>query len=360
MASMRIVKHTLPGEGGACSWFDRLNEFEKAETVRQVEFKRNVLQEPNDGTWSKRPGYTYPHIMPDLDLGRVLYGPIARAVQDYCGRNDIAVHTEALNLRSSQICCFNFLFPLRMDLVLAARALGALLPGVTEVFGIEFEYDGGSGATDWLGEARTGKRGQNRTSIDAVIWWKSRLGSFLTLVEWKYTERSFGTCGGYVSNGNSNKSACTDLSCRDYLAQPRYCYLDSKHRRYWSLLDKAGVDLSNIEHTTGCPFRGPFYQLLRQHLLAAYLRICRPVPDMSDVDDVYVAAVHFSGNEALAAPYVLGDTCFDNIITAWNSLLVSVPPMRSVQVDDLAAELRQQAGSQYRDLLVYLSNRYGL
>jgi len=41
MTQPSTVPHVLPGEaGGDTSWFQRLNDFEKQETLRQVAYKR--------------------------------------------------------------------------------------------------------------------------------------------------------------------------------------------------------------------------------------------------------------------------------------------------------------------------------
>ena len=203
--------HALPGEGEECEWFYRLNPFERQETLRQVAFKRRHWPDIPDGAWSKRPSYTYPHILPEGEIRKGFFPPIAKDVLDYCNSSDIAVHTEALNLRSSQVCCFNVMFPLRQDVGLAKLALADVLPGVRAVTAIEFEYTGPAEATTWLGEPAGGQRGQNRTSIDVAIWWESDTGRYLTLCEWKYTERAYGTCGGYASKGNRDKERCRHL-----------------------------------------------------------------------------------------------------------------------------------------------------
>jgi hypothetical protein len=84
------------------------------------------------------------------------------------------------------------------------------------------------GTTEWLGEPPGGKRGQNRTSADAAIWWGDTEGcSRLTLVGWKYTERQFGTCGGFTSRGNDQKATCTQWRREDLDAR-RDCYLERR------------------------------------------------------------------------------------------------------------------------------------
>lgn len=352
-----MKRHTLPDEGGECGWFDHLNPFEQQETLRQVDFKRRHWPDLPDGAWAKRPDHTYPHILPDGELEKNFYPPIAEAVLDYCRSSDIAVHTEALNLRSSQVCCFNVIFPLRQNLQLASLALADVLPDAEEVTAIEFEFTGPEEATAWLGEPASGQRGQNRTSIDAAVWWRSGTESFLTLCEWKYTERAYGTCGGYASRGNRAPGQCRQLDVvRDDPAASCYLTHGRHTRRYWDHLELAGVKLSALSHMQGCPFMGPFYQLMRQHLLAAYLR-----HHDESLNEVFVVSLGFRGNMSLRAVpdglRGLGPTVED----AWNACLNGVPPLRHVNVESIVARLRASASpSQERSWLDYLAERYGV
>jgi len=355
---MEALRHSLPGDGGDSRWLERLNAFERRETVRQVRFKRKQWPSLPDGCWSKRPGYYYPHILPEGHLEKAFYPPVAKEVLGYCKANEIAVHTEALNLRSSQVCCFNVMFPLRQDLELAASALSPLLPDVSRVSAIEFEYTGPNEATEWLGEPPSWKRGQNRTSIDVAVWWEDGQGSkLLTLCEWKYTERCFGSCGGYESKGNTRKHLCRDLDLsRDDPEQ--LCYLTrissrARLRRYWEHLHDAGISLKALSSSKGCPFMGAFYQLMRQCLLAAYLR------RLEDVDEVFVASIGFKGNAPLHQVSQSQRRLGSTTLRAWNTCLAGVPPIRHVEVEDIVGKLRE---SPVCDTvwLTHLEERYGL
>ncbi len=353
-----MIHHNLPGEGSTTEWFARLNKFEQQETRRQVKFKRQQWPGIEDGPHSKYPDHTYPHILPADELGKAFYPPIAQAVSDYCHEGDIAIHSESLNLRSSQVCCFNVMFPLRQDLALAAVALGPALPGVRTVSHIEFEYTGPAGTTAWLGEPSQGRRGQNRTSIDVAIWWEDGQRRYLTLGEWKYTERNYGTCGGYASKGNKNAGHCRAAS---YPICCQNCYLTNtrNHRRYWEHLAEAGIDPGQLAQVRGCPFRGPFYQLWRQYLLAAYRRQTQP-PDEPQADEVNVLLLGFRGNASLTQRPpelgVLGAT----VIEAWNTILGGVPPLRHVAVEDMIDVVRRDGWADGHDWLAYLHSRYGL
>jgi len=149
MGTAKIKRHVLPGEeGGETAWFYRQNAFERQEIFRQVAYKRRHWPERADGVWSKRPEYTYPHILPPGKERLAFYDPTADAILSYLRKEDIALHSEALNLKSSQVACLNSLFPLRRDLWLAKFALRGFLSGLREVTGIEFEYTGPRGATE--------------------------------------------------------------------------------------------------------------------------------------------------------------------------------------------------------------------
>ena len=354
-----MIHKTLPGEGGDGRWFANLNAFEQQETKRQIDFKRRNWPKLPDGRFSKQPNITYPHILPEGELHKSFWSKIAEQVLNYCADEDIAVHSEALNLRSSQVCCFNFMFPLRQDLVLAKKALLPMLPGVEEILGFEFEYTGPQeqqkDISRWLGEPASGKRGQNRTSIDVAIFWKDREGRrCLTLAEWKYTERQYGDCGGFRSTGNTKKEFCQSgmQSPADVRGN---CYLTvgRNTRTYWDNLGEAGIDIDKaLAGVEGCPFRGPFYQLLRQYLLAARLR------QTGHFDSVDVVSIGFRGNanlEDVPAHLVpLGQT----VIEAWNSILLPpVPRMRHVYVEDIMNSAGNSGDPDWRE---YIRGRYGV
>jgi len=351
-----VLGHKLPEDSGEgdMTWFCRLNPFEQQETRRQAFYKRAHWPDLPDGQWSKRPGYFYPHILPEGHQEKAFFDP---SVMGYLEANDIAFHAESLNLRSSQACCFNFLYPLRQDLDLATRVLKPWLSDLDRVSEIEFEYTGPEAVTKWLGEPPGGKRGQNRTSADAVIWWESRDGRpKVTLLEWKYTEKEFGSCGGYGSDGNRQKARCRTLDTR-LIESTRDCSLalgDTQHnrRRYWEHMQEAGVRFQEFV-LKGCLFLGPLYQLMRLQLLASWLA-------SHAQNDVEVAVACFKGNSDLMRPPRYLRHLDAYLPSAWQSLLAEPNRFRVVFVDDLMAHcdsLPDVARSPWR---TYLRDRYGV
>ncbi|NIN68615.1 MAG: hypothetical protein GTO63_28700, partial [Anaerolineae bacterium] len=200
-----------------------------------------------------------------------------------------------------------------------------------------------------------GMAGQNRTSIDAAIWWEDGLyKTRLTFVEWKYTEKALGDCGGHNSRGNDQRYRCETLEVRN-IQPARDCYLESRRsnrtsRHYWAHLADAGISLRPLCGHTGCPFMGPFYQLMRQYLLAAYCQ-----DELGDVESVDVVVVGFQGNEdLLRIPEELAHLGHD-VVSAWNRLLTrKAPPLRHVPVEDLLSGVPSDGRREY------IRERYGV
>jgi hypothetical protein len=153
------------------------------------------------------------------------------------------------HLLSSQVQCVNALMPMVDDPGRITLAFGGSLD-VAEVLEIEpgrmltFEY---ISPTDHLSEAVGDKRtrGANCTSVDAAFVYRTSSGDTeLALVEWKFTE-------SYSSRHNPKKTR-------------------TRAARYQAL-----VEATDSPIRAGIPFEWlldePFYQLMRQQLLAQAL-----------------------------------------------------------------------------------------
>jgi len=356
------IRHVLPGQsGGDTSWFERQNTFEQAVILHQVGFKRARWPDIEGGRFSKQPRHIYPHILPKGSERLAFCDSIADDVLNYLSQERIALHSEALNLKSSQVACLNVLFPFRQDLHLATRVFKGLFPGLATVTGIEFEYTGPTGTTEWLGEPPDGMRGQNRTSIDAAIFWKDADGKGrASLVEWKYTERSFGGCSAYAKAGPEKRRSCDRLNL---LASDlgQNCLLTSgeprRSRLYWKRMEQSGISLGKLSRVAGCPFKGPLYQLMRQTLVA------RHTVDCGEADRAEVVSVSFAGNRELHTvprellPLADGQT--SDILTVWNSMLLGMPPLRNITVEQLMSQY-DGTPNQDGDWRTYIRDRYGI
>lgn len=208
------------------------------------------------------------------------------------------------NLLSSQVQCVNALMPMVHDPARIARAFGGVVD-ISEVLQIEpdryltFEY---IGPTDYFNEG-AGKarvRGTRCTSVDAAFLYRTSTGTIeLALVEWKYTEK-------YSTTRKPNPGYDTTRIER-YGAD----YHDPTGPLHSGLID---IEWMLDE---------PFYQLMRQQLLAWRLE-----QDAAEgADRVRVLHVLPAGNhayqESLVRPEhrVLGasvDEVWSNLLRAPN------------------------------------------
>lgn len=224
---------------------------------------------------------------------------IREAVVGYFG-DQIAWHIHANHALSSQVCCLNFLAPLAVDAerlaTLIGLALGIAPPEMLPVdiapdgkaWFVGFEWNGGG--TDCLNESRDGKplkRGSNSTSADAVVKFRHAGQTELLLIEWKYTEKY-----GAPISSSGNKTRTDRYS--------RLCFSP-----LGPINPALGLSLNDF-------FYEPFYQLLRQQMLAFQLQKARH----DGVSRVRVLHISPSGNQALhrvtsPALRCFGDDAFD-------------------------------------------------
>jgi hypothetical protein len=205
-----------------------------------------------------------------------LLAPIRDAAVSIFDKLGIQWHSYVGHGRSSQACCVNFLMPLADKPELVSRWIGALLdidpPAVLPVEDEEagehhyvaFEYTG-PGHVDYLGEVGGGvpQRGAHSTASDAAVAFVDGAGKRqLLLIEWKYSEE-------YRSHKLSeDKTFDPDGPVRSDF----------------------GLGLTDFFHE-------PFYQFLRQQMLAWQIER----HPRSGFDRVRVVHISPSGNRALHA-----------------------------------------------------------
>ncbi len=132
-----------------------------------------------------------------------LFVSVREQALDYFRSNGIAWHSDlpgkdkpSNHLCDSQICCLNFLLPLRDDAEAVAELLRPVFPSLRRV--LPMEDDGGFIAFEWIGlrnylnEKTIGgvrKRGEYATSADAAVIFEQADGTRqIVLIEWKYSE----------------------------------------------------------------------------------------------------------------------------------------------------------------------------
>jgi len=174
----------------------------------------------------------------------------------------ITRHRHLAHGLSSQACCLNFLMPLarrpeRLSQVVA-KALAIPPPKMLPV------EDGPGGrwfvGFEWIGEGdplgewpKTGRvtRGANVTSADAVVMFEHDGRPETLLIEWKYTE-SYGARLQDHVRPDGKLSGNTKRKAR---------YADKAFTPHGPILSDLGLELQDF-------FWEPFYQLLRQQMLA--------------------------------------------------------------------------------------------
>lgn len=191
-------------------------------------------------------------------------------------------HQHASHGLSSQVCCLNFLLPFaeRPELLrrwvehVTGDTVAEMLPVERDRAGsdwfVTFEW---IGDVDHLNEAKDGaarKRGANATAADAAVLYRDGGGrTQLLLIEWKYTERY-----GAPLDPKGNETRRSRYN--DIFRQPN-----------GPIRADADVVLDDF-------FYEPFYQLLRQQMLAWHTERGDP-----SIDRARVLHLSPSGNRAL-------------------------------------------------------------
>src|SRR4051794_16370529 len=225
------------------------------------------------------------------------------ALREFAGKG-IAWHAQTPagptnHLLSSQIQCVNALEPLAHDADALVKTFDGVLP-IAEPLEIEptrlvaFEY---IGERDYLGETPSGarSRGAHSTSADAAIRYRTRGGKIeIALIEWKYVE---------------------DYRGRELSSDKR----DVRPGRYRAMWEAEDSPLRTDVIPYDDMFVEPFYQLMRQQLMAREMEKAREL----DADVVRVVHVSPAGNAGLRASLnrdshrAIGPDVFD----VWRTIL---------------------------------------
>ena len=157
------------------------------------------------------------------------------------------------NMASSQVTCVNFLLPLAgipEALLLVLRSIDEDVVGVVNI-----SHDGHTSDVEfeWIGLGRSLERGRTRgaqnTSIDAFLVAETRAGRRRAyLLEWKYVERYLSARPHFKGGGAAGETR-------------RLRYAERYHASYSSFNPATAPDLDDF-------FYEPFYQIMRQRLLA--------------------------------------------------------------------------------------------
>lgn len=317
-----------------------MQDFVQSMRQRQIWYKQAVLRIPEEGIST--------HLLPADKWYYNLWEGIRDEAKAYFDANGIAWHRHRYSMVSSQALCVNLFFPLRRHHDVLARFLSLRFSELERVVDLDFEY---VGPRNYFNEQ--GGRGQNRTSADVSIRWLDKAGKGrLTLLEFKFTEPTFGECG---KKTNPRRERCLDAS-RIVLSPGTECYRAEVGRSYWSIIQSSqGPFLPEALVTeTFCPWRYDFYQLMRNQLLAH----CIERDPHASVDSVHFGVCYTDGNEELLQMRPFGGE--RNPIKAWPKLLKRPETFFSFTVQEFLSVVETgmpEPLSGWRD---YLGRRYGL
>lgn len=240
----------------------------------------------HDKTWQFLPDDAHWNLAPDIrDAAKALFDH-----ED--SRQRIQWHRYAGHGCSSQACCVNFLMPLAQD----PPTLAEWVDYVTGTSGARIEpIEHRNGAEqliafewvpdiDYLNEGdKLGNlsRGANSTSLDAAIRYRLGNETRLLLIEWKYTESYGNTRSKQERSGDGTRKS-------------RYANIWKRpHGPMRADIRSSGLELEDL-------FLNPWYQLLRQQMLAYHVEN----DPLGDYD--HVQLLHLSPAKNLALQRVNG------------------------------------------------------
>ena len=178
------------------------------------------------------------------------------------------------NMASSQIACVNFLLPL-VEIEGALTAfLRAIDEDVREVVTIEHEGNRSPVEFEWIGASgplegdAAPTRGANTTSVDAFMVAETARGRKAYLVEWKHVEE-YPARNNYLGAGSSG---------------------ETRLRRYAARYSAESSSFNGVAPIDELLYE-PFYQLMRQRLLADRMAMEREL-DISEARVIAVVPEH--------------------------------------------------------------------
>ncbi len=309
-----------------------MNKFVKVEREHQSRFFADC--EPGAGGYR---GSAYR--LDPTSFERNLAPSIRNTVPEYFKQKSIQWHRHSNHGLSSQVCCLNFLAPLAQKPQMLARLVQATLGGEEPTmlpveegpdgqWFVGFEWIGGNYLNE-AGKSGTRSRGANATSADAVLMFIRAAKRETLLIEWKYSE----SYGSPISpNGNPTRM-----------------------KRYEELaFYPVGPIRADLNLTLEDFFWEPFYQLLRQQMLAFQME--RAGEDGADI----VRVLHLSPLNNIALKSVTAPKLREHgpsFSAAWRHLLNQPSRFVSMDIDKAFAPLLTQP-SAVQDWADYITTRY--
>ena len=314
----------------------------------------------NDLKEEKRYFYIY-----NIDRTKNLYAGIRETCIKYFNDEKIEFWKNGIceenivpnHLLSSQISCLNHLFEIRTNSIIVQAVAQAIVGDTIHIIGVKplncdivpefiaFEVTSDNDYLDELGQAKSLKRGEMCTSIDALIIAETTSGDILIPIEWKYTE-SYNRCDKSIED-NPNKPSKKEAKGKERL------------HRYTHLIDQSDylVSLGEEEYRGSIYYQEPFYQLMRQTLWSEQMLKHKDVERIKAIDYVHVHVVPQKNGSLLQQGYEWGDT----MESAWMSHLTDKGKERyKIVSPEIIVDAIEKADKDknYVKLIKYLRTRY--
>lgn len=324
-----------------------MGRFLNEEKERYVEYKISLPQLPVEarapGVYKGKPRqFCLPKELSEFNLFHGIRGD----VQDYFQEFEIKWHDAidrkpSNHLCDSQVCCVNFLYAFARNPDALSSLLNPIFPTIEKMIPIEghdrFVAHEWIGQKNYLGEKipRHGKRtrGANFTSADAAVFFERADGAKqFVLIEWKYTE-TYSSVNLKYSKSGTDRTAI-----------------------YQHLYDQSDFPLKKEElGNFDALFYEPFYQLMRQQLLANEMEKAKEL-DADIVSLLHIAPEHnpqLNKVTSLNLTY-LGDT----VIDVWRQLIVKSDRFQSNGIEDLFGSFTIHKHPEMQAWWKYIGSRY--
>ena len=302
-------------------------------------------------TEAAKPGGSYrgkprPFCLPVDHSKENLFGEIRASALEYFKRNQIKWHdgrdsNPSNHLCSSQVQCVNFLYPFADKPEALGTLLRPIFPDIQSI--VPMEGEGQLVSFEWIGlcnylgekirrnSRRT--RGANFTSADAAVMFRRQDGTRqIVLIEWKYTESYNRTWLGSSKSGTDRRGI------------------------YRHLYDSPGCPLEKTKVPEfGDLFYGPFYQFLRQQLLAHEMELAQEL-ECNLVTVLHVAPACNRDFHRVTSPGLqpLGDSS----IEVWRGLVRPPDRFLSVSTEALFGDFPVDIHPELANWRQYISERY--
>lgn len=323
-----------------------MGQFLAEEKNRQAKFKKEW---PGFSPGARHEGMFFgnerPFCLPPQYAEQNLFPEIRGPITHYFADKHIKWHggmQPSNHLCDSQICCANFFFPFADRPAALAQLLKPVFPQIAQMLPIEDDQYVALewiGDTDYLGEmeGRRNKirnRGANCTSADAAVRFRSQDGSVqVVLIEWKYCESY--SSRSYKIAGRSGKNR-VDIYRK--LLEAQDCPIDTGK-------------LKSLDDL----FYEPFYQLMRQQLLANAMEQAME-KGATQVTLLHIAPHHNLDFRRVTSPNLEG--LGESPTAVWKKLVRPADRFVSVYTEDLFGHFQAETFPELRPWREYIDQRY--